>query len=187
MIKKEELKEAKYIYRTGVMRDFPIAERIPYSRFKRAVKNKIMKTYSYFVDGKRYGYVVTLEEDGVVFLSYLAIEKDYRDQGYGSIMLKEIYEYFKGRKYIIIEADSPIGIKNKKELDIINRRKNFYFRNGFEEIKNVDYRIFGVRYDILVYKLNCKEVTSKDAAEMTKKMYSKITYNMRFFHIEAIN
>lgn len=187
MIKKVELNEAKYIYRTGVMRDFPIAERIPYSRFKRAVKNKTMKTYSYLVDEKRYGYIVTLEEDGVVFLSYLAIEKDYRNQGYGSKMLEELYEYFKDRKYIIIEADSPIGIKNEKELDIINRRKKFYFRNGFEEIKNVEYRIFGVRYDILVYKLNCKEVTAKDATEMTKKMYSKITYNMRFFHIEATN
>lgn len=187
MIKKEELKEAKYIYRTGVMRDFPIAERIPYSRFKRAVKNKIMKTYSYIIDGKRYGYIVTIEEDGVVFISYLAIEKDYRNQGYGTRMLKELYEHFKNRKYIIIEADSPIGIKNKKELDIINRRKSFYFKNGFEEVKYVNYCIFGVKYDILVYKLNCKEVSAKDATDMTKKMYSKITYNMRFFHIEAIN
>lgn len=187
MIRKEKLKVAKYIYRTRIMRDFPRAERIPYSRFKRAVKNKIMKTYSYLIDEKQYGYAVTIEEEGVVFISYLAIEKEFRDKGYGSKMLKELYEYFKGRKYIIIEADSPEGIKNEKELDIINRRKSFYFRNGFEEVKNVDYCIYGVRYDILIYKLNCKEVSAKDATDMTKKMYSKITYNMRFFHIEAIN
>ena len=185
MIKKENLKESKYIYRTRIIRDFPSAERIPFSRFKRAIKNKIMKTYSFFIDGKRYGYIVTIEEDGAVFISYLAIDKEYRDKGFGSKMLEELYDYFKNKKYIIIEADSPEGIKDEKELDVINRRKAFYFKNGFEEVKGIDYCIYGVRYDILVYKLNCKEVTNKDAAETTKKMYSKIARNMRFFHIEA--
>lgn len=186
MIKKEDLKTSKYIYRTGIMRDFPAAERMPYSRYKRAIKNKIMRTYSFYINKARYGYITTIEEEGVVFIGYLAIEKDYRGKGYGSKMLNELYEYFKDKKYIIIEADSPEGIKNENELNIINKRKKFYFKNSFEEIDNIDYRIYGVRYDLLVYKLNYKEITNKDAIEITKKMYSKITYNMRFFHIETV-
>lgn len=186
MIKKENLKEAKFIYRTGIMRDFPIAERIPYSRFKRAVKNKIMNVYSYFINEKRIGYFVTIEEDGVIFISYLAINKEYRNMGFGSKMLNEFYEYFKTKKYIVIEADSPEGISDQNELDIINRRKKFYFKNGFEQLSGIDYCIYGVRYDILVYKLSCKLVTNTDAIEVIKKMYSKITYNMRFFHMETI-
>lgn len=185
MIKKEDLKQAKYIYRTGIMKDFPMTERIPYSRFKRAVKNKLMRVYGFYVENKRYGYIATLEGQNVVFISYLAIDKNSRDKGFGSKMLKEIYEYFNKKDYIIIEADSPEGIKNKKELEKIERRKNFYFKNGFEEVKNIEYRIFGVKYDILVYKLNCKEVTNKAAAEITKKLYSKIARSMKFFHIEA--
>lgn len=186
MIKKEKLKESKYIYRTEIIRDFPRAERIPYSRFKRAMKKKLMNTYSYYVDDKRFGYIVTIEEQNVIFISYLAIRKDSRDKGFGSKMLKEIYEYFKDSKYIIIEADSPEGIKNENELEIINRRKKFYFKNGFEEIKNLEYCIYGVKYDILIYKLNTKEVTNIEAADVTRKMYSKIARNMNIFHIKAI-
>ena len=187
MIKKEDLKTSKYIYRTKIMRDFPEAERMPYSRYKRAIKNKIMRTYSFFINEVRYGYITTIEEEGVVFIGYLAIEKDYRNKGYGSKMLKELYEYFNDKKYIIIEADSPEGIKNQNELDIINKRKKFYFKNGFEEINDIDYRIYGVRYDLLVYKLNHKEITNKEAIETTKKMYSKVTNNMNFFNIETIS
>lgn len=186
MIKKEDLKGAKYIYKTGIINDFPAAERIPYSRFKRAVKNKIMKVYSYIVDEKRIGYFVIIEDDRVIFISYLAINKEYRNLGYGSKMLKEFYEYFKTKKYIIIEADSSEGISDQDELNTIERRKNFYFRNGFEELKNIDYCIYGVRYDILVYKLSSQTISNKDAIDIIKKMYSKITYNMRFFHMETI-
>lgn len=186
MIKKEKLKVAKYIYRTEIMSDFPRAERMPYARFKRFVKNNILKTYSYYIDGKRYGYIVTMEEDGVIFISYLAIKKEYRNMGYGTKMLKEIYKYFKNKKYIIIEVDSPERITNEKELDIIKRRKNFYFTNGFEEISGIDYCIYGVKYDLLVYKINSKEVSNKDGIEITKKLYSKIASNMNFFDLKVI-
>lgn len=186
MIKKEDLKSSKKIYLTGIMSDFPMLERIPYSRYKRSIKNKLMYAYGYYVDNERIGYVVTMEGDGVVFISYLAIKKDKRAKGYGTKMIEEFTKFFEKKKYIIIEVDSPEGIKNEKELDIIKRRKDFYFKNGFEEVKGTDYSIFGVKYDLLVYKINCEKVTNKDAVEITRKLYSKIARSMRFFHLETI-
>lgn len=184
MIKKENLKDSKKIYQTGIIRDFPIAERIPYSRFKRAIKNKLMNAYSFYIDNKRYGYIVTQEDNDVIFISYLAIDKQYRNKGYGSQMIKEIVEFFKNKKYIIIEADSEEGIKNEKALEIIKRRKNFYYKNGFEEIPNINYKLFGVRYDLLVYKINLNEITNVDATLQMKSFYKKIARSLRFFTID---
>lgn len=168
------------------MKDFPKAERIPYSRYKRAIKNKLMYAYGYYEENKRCGYVVTIEEDGVIFISYLAIRDDIRDKGYGTRMLKEFIEYYKNKKYIIIEADSPEGINDKSELEIIEKRKRFYYKNGFEAVPDIDYCIYGVKYDLLVYRINYNEVTNKDAIDITRKLYSKIASNMQFFHLKTI-
>ena len=186
MIKKEKLKIAKNIYLTGIINDFPKLERIPYSRYKRALKNKSMNAYGYYANSKRYGYIVTLEEDNVVFISYLAINKNFRDKGLGSEMLKEFIDFCKNKKFIIIEVDSADGITNEKEINIIKRRNNFYNKIGFEEIKNINYCIYGVKYDVLVYKINSKSVTNKDAIEITKKCYEKIARNMKYFILEAL-
>lgn len=186
MIKKENLKISKNIYLTGIIKDFPRLERIPYSRYKRALKNKSMHAYGYYVNNKRYGYIVTLEEDNVVFISYLAVNKNFRDKGFGSTMLKEFIEFCEKKKFIIIEVDSSAGIIDEKEINIIKKRNNFYYKNGFEEIKNTNYSIYGVKYDLLVYKINSKEITNKDAIEITKKCYEKIARNMKYFILEAL-
>lgn len=187
MIRKENFKESKKIYRIGIMSDFPIAERIPYSRYKRAIKNKSMKTYGFYLENKKYGYISTMEENGVIFISYLAIDKMHRGKGYGTQLLIDIFKFFEKEKYIILEVDSPINIKNEKKLQVINRRKAFYVRNGFEELKQIDYRIFGVRYDLMLHKLKCKDVVNYEVIEAIRNMYSKVSNNMRFFNMKVNN
>ena len=139
MLKKENLSNSRKIYKTGILYDFPRIERISYSRFKRAVKNKLLDVYGYYEENKRCGYIVVSVENGAVFLSYLAVGRDCRSHGYGSKMIKEIVEYFSDRKYLVLEVDSPSGITDEQELEIINRRKNFYYKNGFKQLENIEY------------------------------------------------
>lgn len=184
MIKRENLKQSKKIYLTGIMRDFPIVERIPYSRFKRAIKNKKMFSYSFYMQNRRQGYFITQEDKDVVFISYLAIDKSARGKGYGTKMINEIVERFKNKKYIILEVDSENGKTSQKELEIIQKRKKFYFKNGFEQIENVNYKLFGVKYDLLIYKINVNEVNNTEATEKMKDFYRNITKNLKFLTID---
>lgn len=186
MLKKESLSNSRRIYKTGILYDFPSCERIRYSYFKRAVKNKLMNTYGYYVGGQRCGYIVTSEENGVVFISYLAVNKDLRDQGYGTKMMEEIAKYFAARKYLVLEADSPVGITDKRELDIISRRENFYYKNGFKQFENTEYCLYGVNYDLLVHTLALKNIEKHEVIENIEKIYEKIGCNMKYFDVKVI-
>lgn len=186
MLKKENLRDAKMIYRTGILHDFPSVERIRYSRFKRAVKNKLMNVYGYYVECQRCGYIVTGEENGVVFISYLAINKNFRGQGYGAKMIEEIVKYFADRKYLVLEADSPLGITDEQELETINRRKNFYYKNGFKQLENIEYCLFGVRFDLLVYELGLRNVMNYEAIDAVRKIYTKFGVNMKYFDVKIV-
>ncbi len=184
MIKKESLKEAKKIYLTGIMGDFPANERIPYSRYKTSIKNKKMKVYSFLVDNKRYGYFITKEENKIVFIAYLAISKSSRNSGYGSKMMKEIIDYFKDNQYIIIEVESADENTDKENLKIIERRNNFYYRNGFEKLPNINYNLFCVKYDLLVYRINIEEIKGEHAIEQMKSFYKNIAKNTKLLAID---
>lgn len=186
MLKKENLSNSRKIYKTGILYDFPRMERISYSRFKRAVKSKLMNVYGYYEKNKRCGYIVVSEEDGAVFFCYLAVKRDCRNKGYGSKMIKEIVEYFSDRKYLILEADSPFGITDEQELEIINRRKNFYYKNGFKQLPNIEYCLFSVNYDLLVYELSSNGVTNYEAIESVRKIYSKYGVNMKYFDVKIV-
>lgn len=184
MIKKENLKEAKKIYLTGIMSDFPSDERMPYSIYKTAIKNKTMSAYSFYINNKRQGYFITKEEKKIVFIVYLAISKNSRNSGYGSQMIKEIIDYFKNNQYIIIEVEADDGNKDEKSLKIIEKRNNFYYRNGFEKLSDINYKLFGVKYDLLVYRMNIKEVKIHEAINQMKSFYKNIAKNTNFFTID---
>lgn len=184
MLKRMDLLGAKRIYKIGILYDFPSNERIPYKKYKKAIKENNMKTYGFYMENELYGYIVTREIENIIFISYLAIRRKYRYSGYGSILLKELKEFFKNNEFIILEVDSKLGAKNKKELEVINRRNNFYLKNGFKKIENIEYSVYGVEYDLLIYKLNCKSISNSEILEIMEKFYKDIV-DMRFFHTKV--
>jgi ribosomal protein S18 acetylase RimI-like enzyme len=185
MFKKVKLSEARIVYRNGILHDFPRSERISYKLFKKLVKENVMDTYCYYLDGNFYGYIVTKELEDVIFICYLAIKENYRGKGYGSKLLKELTENFKNKKFIILEANSESMATNDEELQTIKCRKNFYLKNGFEEIKNIEYNIYGVSYDLLIYKLNASKISNYEAIDIMKKFYAKIAANIKFFNLKV--
>ena len=99
-------------------------------------------------------------------------------------MIKEIIDYFKNNQYIIIEVEADDGNKDEKSLKIIEKRNNFYYRNGFEKLSDINYKLFGVKYDLLVYRMNIKEVKIHEAINQMKSFYKNIAKNTNFFTID---
>ena len=77
MIKKAELEEALNIYKY-MIEDFPDSEIPNYERYEKMTKENIHKVYLYEENEKNIAYFITLEKEGKVLITHLAVIKEYR-------------------------------------------------------------------------------------------------------------
>ena len=86
---------------------------------------------------------------------------------------KNIIEFFKDKKLIIVEVESEKMAKDEKSLEIIQKRQRYYLNSGFKKYDKIYYRLFGIIYDILIYHIKEKEITNEDIIETINKIYGK--------------
>lgn len=80
--------------------------------------------------GKPVGLFMALSDEATVYVCYLAIKKEERNQGYGSRALQLIFDYYQGKQICLdLEKQDPDAVNWKQR----QRRKAFYLRNGFYE------------------------------------------------------
>jgi len=83
-----------------------------------------------------YAVVVQIIDEGVLWLDYLAVEENLRNNGYGSNFIKILQETTKS-KNIFIEVEMPIEqVGKKREIQL--RRINFYQKNNAKKV-DIDY------------------------------------------------
>jgi len=156
--------QIKEIYETS----FPKSEKFPFWVLKQCAKESNVRLDS-IIDhntDKIVGMSFLISYDDITYLMYVAIDKKYRNKGFGSLVLRDL---------ILRQADVSILLcierPSAKKEDIKVRRKDFYLRNGFYE---TGYFIedSGVEYEFLS---SSKEriITENDL----KKRYSCMTKN----------
>ncbi len=101
---------------------FPIDERRPYEAQKALLSRDEFKILVYCEEGEIKGFISIYELDDIIFAEHFAIEKKYRNQGLGSIILGQLQGMTD--KEICLEVEPP-------DTDIAKRRISFYERNGF--------------------------------------------------------
>ncbi|NJK27682.1 MAG: GNAT family N-acetyltransferase [Coleofasciculaceae cyanobacterium SM2_3_26] len=117
---------------------FPIAERSSVARVKQIVQNNWEQMYlGYLGDRVVFlGILYELEGTDFVLLSYIATEKNYRNQGIGSQFIEQLLVELKfQKKYLLLEVKTPKGESDKVSW----RRIAFYRRLGAKELKGVNY------------------------------------------------
>lgn len=136
----EDLDKFKQLYRTA----FPKAERVS---LKYLLEKNESGRLAACYDGDVFcGFYAALTLGNITYISFLAVEDELRDRGYGSQMLEVIRSHYSTQRIILdIEAEDPSAANNDQRI----RRKAFYKRNGYTEsgIKCV-WR--GVAYEILI-------------------------------------
>ena len=140
------LKEIHPLYESS----FPEDEKVPYFILKQQAKKSISDIIGVYDDNEFIGFFILVYDKDIVFLWYLAIEDDKRNQGYGSQILQTIHDLYKNKR-IILNVEE---VKNTKQL----KRKQFYMKNGYQEcgFKTMEY---GVIYEMLFvhHKVSCDE------------------------------
>ena len=139
------LPQVKALYESA----FPANERIP---IKQLLDNRIQRDFWAFVDAidgtpTFCGFSNSMTRGTITNIVYFAVEPRLRSRGYGSEILKTIREKHPGTRLVVdieVEEDS----KDAEELELRERRRNFYLRNGFESAP-VDYHWQGEHYRLL--------------------------------------
>ncbi len=170
------LKEFKEKLHRIYLRDFPESERMPYYMIKKYYKNKKIKILA-LKDEKRniVAYSMITEHNGYILLLYLAVLKDKRKNGYGSLLLNMLKEKLKNKNMIIIEIESlDSSLKlNEEEKIIRQKRRSFYIKNEYLST-NIDVLLYDCKMEILYTNLLDK---TKDSNYIINE-YLNIYYNL---------
>ncbi len=119
-------KKVKEVY----IDSFPKKERMPYWMMLLMAKKDDTDFLAFYDKDVFCGFVYMARLNSIIFVMFLAVNRNIRSKGYGSKILDEISSLYPDSKIIIsIERCDT----NAEDIDIRLRRKNFYLRNGFAE------------------------------------------------------
>ena len=172
-------KMAKNIYYNS----FDKAERFPFWLLKRCAREENVEFNVIYNDSVIIGIEYIIKYDDVVYLMYLALDKDNRQKGYGTQILNDLTKKY-GNVILSIEK------AKQGNNDIKLKRKEFYLRNGF--ISSNKYILDnGIEYEILntnrKYNIT-KEILEKRYTQMTNSKFIRYLISKMFnvYNIEFI-
>lgn len=159
IIKPLDRVEVSRIYESFMQEDFSKNQLKPLARILEMLDQGIYECIGLFADSRMlsYAFFVKQNETGYYLLDYLAVHKEQRSKGYGSIFMKEMRRYFKVCNGIFIECSSVSSLaewteENHKTAMLRSKRIKFYCSSGAVMTK-VKSELFGVDYNILYYPL----------------------------------
>ena len=139
------LPQVKALYESA----FPANERIPMNQL---LDNKIQREFFAFVDEidgspTFCGFSNSITQGSITNIVYFAVEPTLRSRGYGSEILKAVRERHPETR-LVVDIEAEEDSKDARELELRERRRNFYLRNGFDAAP-VDYHWRGEHYRLL--------------------------------------
>lgn len=143
------LPQVKALYESA----FPANERIP---IKHLLDDKIKREFWAFFDkeeggdaaaSKFCGFSNSITHGSITNIVYFAVEPELRSRGYGSQILQDIRRQHPDTR-IVVDIEVEEDSKDAEELELRNRRREFYTRNGFDS-SPVDYVWQGEHYRLL--------------------------------------
>jgi len=172
-VESEAFREAVNIYTEAI----PKAEQQKVSVIKRRVKTG----KEHLIVGRKDGKVVCmaliylLQDADFMLIDYLAVKKQYLQQGIGSNLIRYIKNtYGTEGKWLIIEAEDP---KHGEDRRTKACRIAFYKKNGAKELKGVPYQLPPIQGNapipMILLALNMSQETKIDGVTV-KKLISQI-------------
>lgn len=110
---------------------FPRDERPPSSYFFSSFDNKdINELYGFYDKDSFIGFSSIIIYKDICYIFFLAVKEEYRNQGYGSQILKEIKKLYKDYTLLLCyELVDP----SFSDYEIRKKREHFYQKNGFNK------------------------------------------------------
>lgn len=148
-------------YNKSLRRDFPRNERRPLIMIIRHMKAGRYECLGAFCKNRMIGYAFFLKHDNDYLWDYLAVFKKYRCKGAGTQIIKAVKEYYKAADSVIGEVENPDFADSVDKKELMERRYNFYLRNGCIDtgVKTVTFGVHFIIIQVSGSSLDEKEVT----------------------------
>ena len=174
MLKKINLKEFKDLYRKHIVKDFPREERRSLNKFKKRITRGKEEVYLYLENEKEKAYAIIVVLDNYVMVSFLAVFKEYRGEGIGTKLLKEINDNFSNKKGILLEVENPKYSKSQEEKEIRERRIKFYEKSNYNIVDGVEINSHSIMFNIMILNINNNKVDKQEIAKELNDFYTEI-------------
>lgn len=148
---------------------FPRNERVPFIFLKLFARKDKAKFFGIYDKEKFIGLIYNVYYKDIVYVYYLAIDKEFRGKGYGSKTLEAIKKKYNQSRIILMAEEIDANSDNYEERV---KRKRFYNDNGFRDF---NYKVKEV--DVIYDMLGCdKEVTHEEYKELMKNYWGNFLY-----------
>ena len=171
LYKSKNKKKAEYVYKHTFCRDETV--NIWYIKYL-----MLLNRADFLVaeeNGEFRGIVYLLRNKDFVYLFYLIVDKEHRQEGYGSKILEEVNKVY-GDRPIVITIESPYE-EDAENIDERKKRLKFYEKNGYRLI-NESVNDFGINYELISTKNNA---TKDDFLRFMRKNYF-LLYFIRVYY-----
>ena len=175
MLKKINLKQFKNLYRKHIVKDFPRAERTTLNKFKKRITRGQEVVYVYEEAGKEKAYIIIANLDNYVLVSFLAVFKQYRGEGIGTKLLKEIEANFSNKKGILLEVENPEYSISQDEKEIRQRRIKFYERSNYNIVENIQINLHSTMFNIMILNINNTKINKQEISKELNDFYTNIS------------
>lgn len=174
MLKKINLKKFKNLYRRHIIKDFPREERRSLNKFKKRITKGQEEVYIYEENGQEKAYIIIADLDNYVLVSFLAVFEEYRGEGIGTKLLKEIKANFSNKKGILLEVENPEYSISQDEKEIRQRRIKFYQKSNYNIVDGIEIDLHSIMFNIMILNIDKKEINKQEIVESLREFYECI-------------
>ena len=121
---------------------FPENERMPFQRMMQLCQDELYAMFSLISENMCCGFSFIMRHQDMIYLFYLAVRKDQRGKGIGSILLNDLFFRYPDH-WLCADIEAP-----QPQADNQEQRRQFYLDRGFSD-SGYRNRWYGVDYDIL--------------------------------------
>ncbi|WMT51475.1 MAG: GNAT family N-acetyltransferase [Ferroplasma sp.] len=117
---------------------FPASEKRPVEDIRRNIEKDHEKMFIGKYDGNPAIFIMMwpVNDSDFLFLDYIAVKKEYRGNGLGSLFLQKIFDIEEGYNHVIFEVENPGEGDNKNQR---MKRIKFYRRAGAKTLTGFKY------------------------------------------------
>lgn len=174
MLKLRAMNEAEIaeLYESSMRRDFPPSELKSLSAILNMLRRGTYDVLGAYKGGRLFAYALIYrpQEGRISLIDYLAVEPDSRNRGVGSLLLRQLREYYReAADVLMIECERPKAAPDEAEA---RKRIHFYSQAG-AKLTSTRIFLFGVEYSIMA--LPCADALVEcDWAEQMLELYRQM-------------
>ena len=172
------------LYRQRLKKDFARNELRPLSSLRRSWKENAYDCYGLFDGDELLGYAFFVRLGNSYLFDYLGIAEEHRDEGLGSIFLRQLADRLAAADCVVGEVEDPDKAADAESRRQRERRLQFYLRSGYRKT-DLTSCVFGADYRILEVPTGMPH-TVEQLREVYTRLYQSILPGIFFrtqFHV----